>query len=181
MAAAIPDLQRNHDRLLVFADEGNVVALIAWPKVHQLDLMANEETRKHGIAFEVDFNNHETVDISIKLDLTERVAVKTGEAGCLDIQHLAEIQHMPAYADEFWKLYAGETLLAEWGTPSATPSITRWQSICAAARRNASKRSRRRTARPIRRASGARNSRGRMDESSGKRRQCLPRFAPPNI
>ncbi|MGK5071304.1 phage tail protein [Janthinobacterium sp. ZB1P44] len=43
--------------------------------------MANEETRKHGIAFEVDFNNHETIDISIKLDLTERLAVKTGEAG----------------------------------------------------------------------------------------------------
>ena len=151
LAAAIPGLQRDPDRLLVFADEGNVVAsataslsfeyrfklnlivtdyagdadaimvaLIAWLKVHQLDLMANEETRKHGIAFEVDFNNHETVDISIKLDLTERVAVKTGEAGRLDIKHLAEIQHMPAYADEFWKLYAGEKLLAEWRTPEAT-------------------------------------------------------------
>ncbi|WP_338682343.1 phage tail protein [Janthinobacterium sp. TB1-E2] len=121
MAAAISALQRNHDRLLVFADEGNVVALIAWLKVHQLDLMANEERRKHGIAFEVDFNNHETVDISIKLDLTERVAVKTGEVGRLDIKHLAEIQHMPAYADEFWKLYDGETLLPEWRTPEATP------------------------------------------------------------
>jgi hypothetical protein len=152
LAAAIPDLQRDPDRLLVFADEGNVVAtataslsfeyrfklnlivtdyagdadaimvaLIAWLKVHQLDLLANEERRKHGIAFEVDFNNHETVDISIKLDLTERVAVKTGEAGRLDIKHLAEIQHMPAYADEFWKLYDGDTLLAEWRTPEATP------------------------------------------------------------
>ncbi|WP_152615301.1 hypothetical protein [Janthinobacterium lividum] len=48
------------------------------------------------------------------------LAVKTGEAGRLDIKHLAEIQHMPAYADEFWKLYAGETLLAEWRTPEAT-------------------------------------------------------------
>ncbi|MCA1860779.1 phage tail protein [Janthinobacterium sp. HSC-3S05] len=121
MAAAIPDLQRDTDRLLVFADEGNVVALIAWLKVHQLDLMTNEETRKHGIAFEVDFNNHKTVDISIKLDLTERVTVKTGDAGRLDIKHLAEIQHMPAYADEFWKLYDGDTLLAEWRTPEATP------------------------------------------------------------
>lgn len=41
---------------------------------------------KHGIVFEVDFNNLETVDISIKLDLTERVAVKAGEAGRLDIK-----------------------------------------------------------------------------------------------
>ena len=99
----------------------SLLALIAWLKVHQLDLMANEETRKHGIAFEVDFNNHETIDISIKLNLTERVAVKTGEAGRLDIKHLAEIQHMPAYANEFWKLYDGDTLLAEWRTPEATP------------------------------------------------------------
>lgn len=150
LAAAIPVLQRDPDRLLVFADEGNVVAnataslsfeyrfklnlivtdyagdadaimvaLIAWLKVHQLDLMANEERRKHGIAFEVDFNNHETVDISIKLDLTERVAVKRREAGRLDIQHLPEIQSTPAYDDEFWTLYAGDTLLAEWQTPEA--------------------------------------------------------------
>lgn len=89
LAAAIPDLQRDPDRLLVFADEGNVVAnaiaslsfdyrfklnlimtdyagdadaimvaLLAWLKVDQLDLLANEEGRKHGIAFEVNFNNH---------------------------------------------------------------------------------------------------------------------------
>ena len=150
LAAAIPELQRDPDRLLVFADEGNVVAnataslsfeyrfklnlivtdyagdadavmvaLIAWLKVHQLDLMANEERRKHGIAFEVDFNNHATVDISIRLDLTERVTVKRGDAGRLDIQHLAEIQSTPAYDDEFWTLYAGETLLAEWQVPQA--------------------------------------------------------------
>ena len=121
LAASIPDLQRDPDRLLVFADDAIMVALIAWLKIHQLDLMANEETRKHGIAFEVDFNNHETVAISIKQDLTERVAVKISDAGRLDIKHLAEIQHMQPYADEFWKLYAGDTLLAEWRTPEATP------------------------------------------------------------
>ena len=98
-----------------------IVALIAWLKVHQLDLLANVETRKHGIAFEVDFSNHEKVDISIKLYLTERVAVKTGEASRQDIKQLAGIQHMPAYTDEFWKLFDGDTLLAEWRTPEAPP------------------------------------------------------------
>jgi len=59
-----------------------MVALIAWLKVHQLDLLANDERRRHGIAFEVDFNNHETVDISIKLDLTERDSERErGRAG----------------------------------------------------------------------------------------------------
>ncbi|MDN2671438.1 hypothetical protein OX459_08555 [Janthinobacterium sp. SUN026] len=40
--------------------------------------------------------------------------------GMVGAAMLAEIQHMPAYADEFWKLYAGEKLLAEWRTPEAT-------------------------------------------------------------
>jgi hypothetical protein len=43
------------------------------------------------------------------------------EAGRLDIKHMAEIEHMPAYADELWKLYASDTLPAEWRTPEATP------------------------------------------------------------
>ncbi|OEZ98763.1 phage tail protein [Duganella phyllosphaerae] len=150
LASAIPELQRDPERLLVFADEGNVVAsataslsfeyrfklnlivtdyagdadaimvaLIAWLKVHQLDLMANEDRRKNGISFEVDFNNHETVDISIKLDLTERVAVQRGNQGRLDIKHVPEPQATPGYANEFWTLYAGESLLAEWQTPQA--------------------------------------------------------------
>ena len=145
LAAAIPQLQRDPDRLLVFADEGNVeasataslsfeyrfklnlivtdyagdadaimVPLIAWLKVHQAELMANEEQRKRGISFEVDFNNHETVDISIHLDLTERVIVKRG-----DIKHAAEPQGTPDYADAFWTLYDGDTLLAEWQVPQA--------------------------------------------------------------
>ena len=97
-----------------------MVALIVCLKVHQLDLLANKERRKHGIAFEVDFNNHETVGISIKLDLTERVVVKRGDAGRRDIQHLSEIQATPAYDEAFWALYASDKLLAEWHTPEAT-------------------------------------------------------------
>lgn len=148
LAQAIPELQRDPDRLVVFVDEGNVVAtgtaslsfeyrfklnlivtdyagdadaimvaMIAWLKVHQVELMANEEKRKHGIGFEVDFNNHETVDISIKLDLTERVVVKRGEPGRYDVRHVPEPQATPEYANEFWTLYADDTLLAEWQTP----------------------------------------------------------------
>ena len=148
LAAAIPELQRDPDRLVVFVDEGNVVAtataslsfeyrfklnlivtdyagdadaimvaMIAWLKVHQAELMASEEQRKRGISFEVDFNNHETVDISIKLDLSERVIVKRGEGGRHDIQHAAEPQGTPGYADAFWTLYNGDTLLAEWQVP----------------------------------------------------------------
>lgn len=145
---ALADLKRNPDKLLVFADQGNVVAsateslsfeyryklniiitdysgdgdavmvpLIAWIKVHQIELLANEDKRKTGIGFEVDFNNHETIDISITVELTERVIVKRGEQGRLDIKHLAEPKMTPPFADQFWRLYAGDTMLAEWHTP----------------------------------------------------------------
>ncbi|WP_226939098.1 phage tail protein [Janthinobacterium sp. FT14W] len=59
-------------------------------------------SNEHGIVFEVDFNHLETVDSSIKLNLTERVAVKTGEAGRPDLKHLADLlrllQNLTAHA-----------------------------------------------------------------------------------
>ncbi len=149
LAAANPDLKRNPDKLLVFADEGNAVAtgtaslsfeyqyklnliiidyagdadaimvpLLAWLQVHQRDLLDNAEKRKTGIRFEVDFNSKETIDLSITLDLTERVRVIRGNDGRLDIKHLPEPQPTPDYTDEFWTLYQGDTLLAEWHTPA---------------------------------------------------------------
>lgn len=149
LKAAIADLTRNPDKLLIFADEGNavatgtnslsfeyrykldiiitdysgdadavMVALLAWVAIHQRDLLDNAELRKTGIGFNVDFNNHETIDLSIKLALTERVVVKEAGAGRLDVRHLAEPQLTPSYVDAFWQAYAGESLIAEWHTPT---------------------------------------------------------------
>jgi hypothetical protein len=149
LKAAIADLTRNPDKLLIFADEGNtvatgtnslsfeyrykldiiitdysgdadavMVALLAWVQVHQRDLLDNAELRKTGIGFNVDFNNHETIDLSIKLALAERVIVKEAGVGRLDVRHLAEPQLTPAYADAFWQAYAGDALIAEWHTPA---------------------------------------------------------------
>jgi hypothetical protein len=95
-----------------------MVPLLAWVRVHQLDLIEHPEKRKTGIAFEVDFNNQETVDLSIKLALTERVIVTPGADGRLDVKHLPEPQPTPVYSDQFWTLYQGDSLLAEWYTPA---------------------------------------------------------------
>lgn len=150
LVAANLDLRRNPEKLLVFADDGRIVAagcaslsfeyqyrlniivtdysgdadalmvpMLAWIGVHQIDLLDNPEKRKTGIGFEVDFNNHETVDLSIKLDLSERVIVKRTEQGQLDVRHIPEPQATPAYTDEFWQLSNGGSLLAEWHTPPA--------------------------------------------------------------
>jgi hypothetical protein len=103
------------------SEDAIMVPLLAWVHVHQRDLLDNPELRKTGIGFDVDFNNHESVDIAITLALTERVIVKQAGAGRLEVLHLAEPQPTPAYADPFWQAYVGETLLAEWQTP-ATPA-----------------------------------------------------------
>ena len=94
-----------------------MVPLLAWVAVHQQSLLGNPELRNTGISFEVDFNNHETIDLSIKLQLTERVVVKQKEGGKLEITHPAEPQPTPAYNDNFWTLAEGDTLLAQWITP----------------------------------------------------------------
>ncbi|PRC90873.1 phage tail protein [Solimicrobium silvestre] len=95
-----------------------MVPLLAWITVHQIELLANPDLRKKGIGFEVDFNNHETIDISIALNLTERTIVKQQDGGKLQITHPPEPQTTPAFDDAFWTLYAGDSLLAEWVTPT---------------------------------------------------------------
>lgn len=151
LEAAIPDLKKNPDKLLVFADEGSVAAngtkslsfeyryklniiitdyagesdavmvpLLAWVHIHQCELVDHPNTSDNGIAFDVDFNNHKTIDLSITLQLTERVVVKKLDGGKLEIKSIPEPQPTPEFDSEFWTLYQGDTLLAEWHTPTST-------------------------------------------------------------
>lgn len=144
LTAANPDLKRDPDKLLVFVDEGRLIAtgthsrsfeyaykinviitdfggdedaimvpLLDWVGRHQPELLDNPEKRERAIRFIIDFNNHESVDISLEIDLTERVIVRQ-EQGKLTIQHVAEPEPTPDYAQPFWQLYKGTNLLAEW-------------------------------------------------------------------
>lgn len=152
LAAAVPDLKRNPDKLLIFADEGAIVAsatgslsfeyryklnvivtdykgdsnaimvpLLAWTAIHQSDLHSNPEKQKTGISFEVDFNSKETVDLSLTIELTERVIVKRQPGGKLEITTLQEPQPTPDYKADFWTLSQGTEVLAQWYTPGLDP------------------------------------------------------------
>lgn len=121
LAAALPDLKRNPEKLLVFTDKGRLIGtrtqsrsfeyayvlnvivtdyggeedalmvpLLDWVAIHQADLLGNGDRPDKGIRFMVDFNNHDSVDISLELDLTERVIVKQTDQR-LDISHVGEM------------------------------------------------------------------------------------------
>ena len=78
--------------LLDFAGDADIVfaALIAWIKRNQSDLLTNDDLRKTGISFEADALTQTTVDLSIKLKLTESVVVGVDDAGAQTITHVDE-------------------------------------------------------------------------------------------
>lgn len=66
------------------------VAVMAWVRRNQSDLLTNDDLRKSGISFETDQLTQTTCDLSIKLRLTESVVVGTNDAGEQTIEHVDE-------------------------------------------------------------------------------------------
>ena len=50
----------------------------------------------------------------IRLTLTEKSIVTKDGKGRIDIKHQEEPLLTPPYDNEFWKLYEGDNLIAEW-------------------------------------------------------------------
>ena len=102
---AIPELAQNPDRILVFADNGNVRSTLA----NGLD-KANE-----AIKFEAEIKTNDKVDLGIELALTERVIVKR-DGGNLSIDYPAEPTYEKAAASTLVTLIDNATgqTLASW-------------------------------------------------------------------
>lgn len=127
--AALPDLKRNPDRLLVFIDEGTIrctnaaslsfeyaytlqlvvtdyaehadtimVPILAWVKDNQPELFANPDKQRTGIRFEAELLNHESMDLSVRIQITERVVVADLPDGSRTATHVGEPPLDP-YAD----------------------------------------------------------------------------------
>jgi len=102
---------------LVITDYGEnldllTVPLLAWLRVNQPDIMASEEKRRTGFTFNADIISDTAVDISINLQLTERVIVKEQE-GALHVNHVGE-SPLPENNDRPWQLYVKNELVSEW-------------------------------------------------------------------
>lgn len=66
-----------------------VVPLLAWLRTNEPDIMATEEKRRTGFTFQADVISDTASDISIELQLSERVIVKQADDG-LHVTHVGE-------------------------------------------------------------------------------------------
>jgi len=89
-----------------------IVPILAWLRVNQPDIMATKEKRETGYTFKVDVLSDETIDISIDLQLTERVIVKDIN-GALHVDHVPEPPE-PENDTPPTKLFANGKLVSEW-------------------------------------------------------------------
>lgn len=102
---------------LVITDYGDdidlvMVPVLAWLRENQPDIMATEEKRRTGFTFKADIISDTLCDISIDLQLTERVLVKQ-EGGAMHVTHLNE---NPPPVDDArpLRLFAKGELVSEW-------------------------------------------------------------------
>jgi hypothetical protein len=117
---AVPPLRADPTKLAIFVDQGRVAAragaslsfeyryklnivvqdyagdrdavifpVLAWIAQHQPDLL--ERSTGEPIAFEAEILDAETTDLSITLDLTERVIVEPRPDGGYDLRHLDDV------------------------------------------------------------------------------------------
>ncbi|MFP6562374.1 phage tail protein [Paraburkholderia sp. B3] len=83
--------------LLDFAGDSDelFVAIVEWTRAYQADLFLNPDERANGITYEVDILDNATVDVSVKLQLTESVVVRRADDGTRTIEHVDDSQGWP--------------------------------------------------------------------------------------
>ncbi|MBI5917788.1 MAG: phage tail protein [Nitrosomonadales bacterium] len=143
LEASVPCLRKHPENLHVFVERGNVVSvigglsfeyrysvnlvitdftdhadtliipLLSWIAVNQPDNLQHPDKQEQAIRIEAEIIDHDTVDLSITLDLTERVIVTANPDGSYTATHPEE----PALPDlggpVGWELLINGTPLAQ--------------------------------------------------------------------
>lgn len=76
------------------------IAIVEWARANQPDLVTNWDQRESGITFEIDVLSNTTVDLSIKVKLTENVVVSDDGHGNRTVTHIDDA----ADAGQDWAL-----------------------------------------------------------------------------
>lgn len=144
----IPELARDPERLLLYIAGGSAQAtatrapswqysytlrvlvldwarsadaifapLLAWVRTHQWDVLANPD--RQGIRFEAEYLSTDTMDLSIEIDLTERVVARPrpGPAGALELEHVSDRPPLDMPGAEQWTIYIQGEPVAQWDYP----------------------------------------------------------------
>ena len=97
LLANIPTLAQNPERLLIFADKGKIVSnslSLSFEYDYTVNLIVTDFAGDANIVMvsvEADILNHQAVDLSLKLPLSERVIVTVDTEGNItDMHHCAE-------------------------------------------------------------------------------------------
>lgn len=88
-----------------------MVPVLAWLRENQPDIMATEEKRRTGFIFKVDVLSDTLCDISIDLQLTERVLVKQ-DGDALHVDYIGE-PPLPENVNRPLQLYVHGELVSE--------------------------------------------------------------------
>ncbi len=89
-----------------------IVPLLEWLRLNEPDIMATKDKQQNGFTFKADVISDTESDISIDLQLTERVIVKqVGDA--LHVDHVGE-NPLPKNDVRPMQLYAYGALISEW-------------------------------------------------------------------
>lgn len=81
-----------------------MVPVLAWVAVNQPELLANPERARDGIRFDADLLTHKTMDLSLRIALTERVVVTDNPDGSRSAKHVGEPPLDPHGHVESWTL-----------------------------------------------------------------------------
>lgn len=154
LVRTVPHLHANPDALALFVDEGRVAAraggslsfeyrytlnvviqdfagdrnaivvpLLAWIAQAQPELLAAPDGEP--FTFESELLDAHLCDLSIKVQLTERVAVIQRPSGGYEVNHLAEqsgADIFPGVCDQnLWQLFLHDVLIAQTSDPAFTP------------------------------------------------------------
>lgn len=97
-----------------FAEPADVlmVPLLVWLHTNQPDLLQDPVRHDKAIAFEAEIIDHNTIDIALTLELTERVIV-SAVLGGYECTHLGEPQLPDLTGANPWQVYLKGELIAE--------------------------------------------------------------------
>lgn len=104
-----------------------MIPLLDWMRTHQHDALANFEKNQSAIQFDADILAGDLVDLSITLQLTERVIVKSTDDG-LAVTHPPEPQLTEHLPQQKYTLYIDGKPAANWqsGEPKHQEIETPW-------------------------------------------------------